>query len=102
MREWSIVGELALDSSIRPIKGALPMAMSVTRQGIGKMLVPAVSAREAAVVKPVAVYPSPRRRHSPMWQGIGATGSLSVDLQESLGAICVFFAETGSVSASPE
>ncbi len=55
--EFAVVGELALDGSIRPIKGALSMAMSAVRQGIRKMLVPWVSAREAAVVEQVAVYP---------------------------------------------
>src|SRR5271168_4940461 len=32
--DFAVVGELALDGSIRPIKGALSMAMSAARQGI--------------------------------------------------------------------
>ena len=55
--EYAVVGELALDGSIRPIKGALSMAMAAAAQGIPKMLVPAANAREAAVVEQVAVYP---------------------------------------------
>jgi len=55
--EYAVVGELALDGSIRPIKGALAMAMAAANQGIFKMLVPAANAREAAVVEQVAVYP---------------------------------------------
>src|SRR5437868_2349219 len=57
VNEYAVVGELALDGNIRPIKGALSMAMSAARQGIRKMLVPAASAREAAVVEQVSVYP---------------------------------------------
>src|ERR1700676_1277213 len=57
LREYAMVGELALDGSIRPIKGALSMAMAAAGQRIPKMLVPAANAREAAVVEKVAVYP---------------------------------------------
>jgi magnesium chelatase family protein len=53
---FALMGELALDGSVRPIKGALSMAMAAAKQGIGKVVVPAANAREAAVVKEVAVY----------------------------------------------
>src|SRR5438105_11927497 len=56
LRHFATMGELALDGSVRPIKGALSMAMAAAAQGIAKLLVPAASAREAAVVKDVAVY----------------------------------------------
>jgi magnesium chelatase family protein len=56
LREHATVGELALDGSVRPVKGALSMAMAAAARGIPKMLVPAANAREAAVVKDVAVY----------------------------------------------
>ena len=55
-KDFATVGELALDGSIRPVKGALSMAMAAAKQGIPKMLVPATNAREAAVVTDVAVY----------------------------------------------
>src|SRR5262245_8780072 len=57
LRDFATVGELALDGSIRPIKGALSMAMAAASRRIPKMLVPAANAREAAVVEKVAVYP---------------------------------------------
>lgn len=51
-----ILGELALDGSLRPIPGVLPVALSL--QGKGKrLLLPADNAAEAALVKTVAVYP---------------------------------------------
>jgi magnesium chelatase family protein len=56
LRDFATVGELALDGSVRPVKGALSMAMATAQRGLPKLLVPAASAREAAVVKAVAVY----------------------------------------------
>ncbi len=50
------MGELALDGTVRPIKGALSMAMSAAGLNIPKVLVPGENAREAAVVDDVAVY----------------------------------------------
>src|SRR6266702_4637951 len=57
LREFATMGELALDGSVRPIKGALSMAMAAAERKIPRMLVPAANAREAAVVEEVAVYP---------------------------------------------
>src|SRR5437660_12232538 len=48
LRDFATVGELALDGSIRPVKGALSMAMAAAAHGIAKLLVPAANAREAA------------------------------------------------------
>src|SRR6266849_10842017 len=56
LREFATVGELALDGSVRPVKGALSMAMAAAQRGVRKLLVPAANAREAAVVEAVAVY----------------------------------------------
>lgn len=56
LRDFATVGELALDGNVRPVKGALSMAMAAAERGIPKMLVPAANAREAAVVEAVAVY----------------------------------------------
>src|SRR5205823_6182384 len=56
LKDFATVGELALDGSVRPVKGALSMAMAAAQHGVPKLLVPAPCAREAAVVKDVAVY----------------------------------------------
>jgi magnesium chelatase family protein len=56
LRDFATVGELALDGSVRPVKGALSIAMAAAEKGIPKLLVPAANAREAAVVEAVAVY----------------------------------------------
>src|SRR5947209_10722683 len=56
LRDCATAGELALDGSLRPIKGALSVAMAAAARGIRRLLVPAANAREAAVVEDVAVY----------------------------------------------
>jgi magnesium chelatase family protein len=56
LRGWATVGELALDGSVRPVKGALSLAMAAAEAGIARLVVPAANAREAAVVEKVAVH----------------------------------------------
>lgn len=56
LRDFATVGELALDGSIRPVKGALSMAMSAAETGNRKMLVPSANGREAAVVERLEVF----------------------------------------------
>src|SRR5204862_6893532 len=55
LKDFATVGELALDGSVRPIKGALSMAMAAARQGVPKLLVPAANARGAAGEQEAAV-----------------------------------------------
>jgi magnesium chelatase family protein len=55
---FAVVGELALDGSTRPARGALSMAMAAARQeGIRGIVVPDSSAAEAAVVEGIEVIP---------------------------------------------
>ena len=56
LREFATIGELALDGSVRPVKGALSIAMSAAERGIRKLIAPTANAREAAVVESVMVY----------------------------------------------
>lgn len=56
VQEFATIGELALDGSLRPIKGALSMAMAAAGRGIRRLLVPLANAREAAVVESIAVF----------------------------------------------
>jgi magnesium chelatase family protein len=53
---FAVAGELALDGTLRPVRGALAMAMNAANRGIPKIIIPLASAREAAVVKGVEVY----------------------------------------------
>lgn len=51
------VGELSLDGRVRPIRGALSIALAARDNGITNILVPEENAREAAVVQGVNVFP---------------------------------------------
>ncbi|PHI18282.1 magnesium chelatase [Lewinellaceae bacterium SD302] len=53
---YMIMGELSLGGSIRPIKGALPMAIQARKQGYQGLIVPKANAREAAIVDGLDVY----------------------------------------------
>jgi magnesium chelatase family protein len=52
-----VLGELALDGKLRPVKGVLPMAVEARDQGLQNMVVPAENGPEAAVVEGIDVYP---------------------------------------------
>jgi magnesium chelatase family protein len=52
-----LVGELALDGTVRPVTGVLPMMIVAKRQGLRAAIVPEGNACEAAIVEGVAVYP---------------------------------------------
>ncbi|MBI1884166.1 MAG: YifB family Mg chelatase-like AAA ATPase [Chlamydiae bacterium] len=54
--EYTIVGELALDGKVRPIRGILPMALQALKEGKKGMLVSPENIQEAAVVKGLNVY----------------------------------------------
>ncbi|MCZ6700340.1 MAG: YifB family Mg chelatase-like AAA ATPase [bacterium] len=55
---YVVLGELSLDGSVKGIKGALPIAAGFQgRSDLRGLVLPAISATEAAVVEDVAVYP---------------------------------------------
>jgi magnesium chelatase family protein len=53
---YLLMGELSLDGSILPLKGALSMALMAKESGFKGFLLPAENAKEAAVVKELEVY----------------------------------------------
>ncbi|MEN8768751.1 MAG: YifB family Mg chelatase-like AAA ATPase [Candidatus Arcticimaribacter sp.] len=54
--DYIIMGEIALDGAIRPIKGALPIAIQALKDGFKGFILPQENAAEAAIVKGIAVY----------------------------------------------
>ena len=50
-------GELSLGGELRPVSGALPMALEAVRCGVKELFVPADNADEAAYAEGVSVYP---------------------------------------------
>lgn len=51
-----MMGELSLDGTLRPIKGALPIAIQARKEGFKGLFVPQANAREAGMVNNLAVY----------------------------------------------
>ena len=56
LKEYMMVGELSLDGTLQPIKGALPIAIRARAEHYKGLIVPEQNAREAAVVNNLEVY----------------------------------------------
>jgi magnesium chelatase family protein len=57
LEDYVIMGELALDGTLRPIKGVLPIAIEARKQGYKGFVLPAENAAEAAIVNNLDVIP---------------------------------------------
>ena len=55
--DCAFIGELSLSGELRPVYGALPMAIAAARCGVKKLFVPADNAAEAAFADGMSVYP---------------------------------------------
>ena len=56
LSDYMIMGELSLDGSVLPVKGALPMAVKAREMGFKRLIVPEANVTEAAVVNKVEVF----------------------------------------------
>lgn len=56
LEKYIIMGELSLDGSLRPITGALPMAIQARKEKFEGIILPKANAREAAIVNDIKVY----------------------------------------------
>jgi magnesium chelatase family protein len=56
LSRYVIMGELSLDGTVKPIKGALPIAIQARKDEFEGLIVPAANAREAAMVNDLKVY----------------------------------------------
>lgn len=54
--DYLIMGELSLDGEIKPIKGALPIAIQARKEGFKGLLLPQANAAEAAIVEGLEVF----------------------------------------------
>lgn len=54
--DFMLMGELSLDGTLQPIKGALPIAIKAREAGFKGLILPKQNAREAAVVNRLEVY----------------------------------------------
>ncbi len=53
---YIIMGELSLDGTLQPIKGALPIAIQARKEGFKGFILPKQNAKEAAIVGDLEVY----------------------------------------------
>jgi magnesium chelatase family protein len=75
LADCAAVGELALDGAIRPVKGALSIALAARDRGLRRLLVPQANAREAAVVQEIEVFAL-----ASLAEAVGlVTGELEID-----------------------
>lgn len=56
MENTMVMGELSLDGSVLPVRGALPVAILARQMGLRRLIVPEANATEAAVVNNLEVY----------------------------------------------
>src|SRR5687767_15021611 len=56
VEKYVIMGELSLDGAVRPIKGAIPIAIQARKEGFKGLFVPQQNAREAGMVNKLEVY----------------------------------------------
>ncbi len=56
LKDFLFLGELSLDGGLRPIKGALSIAVAAQQKGISNVVLPYDNAREAAVVQGISVF----------------------------------------------
>jgi len=54
--DYLIMGELSLDGGIKPIKGALPIAIEARKNSLKGLILPMKNAREAAIVSDIKVF----------------------------------------------
>src|SRR5207302_4367519 len=98
LQDFATAGELALDGSLRPVKGALSIAMAAAGQKIKKLLVPRDNAREAAVVESIEVFAA-----SSLAEAVGILSGrldaepVATDLDELFAKLSVYEVDFGDV-----
>jgi magnesium chelatase family protein len=56
LRDYLFAGELALDGRLKPVRGALPIALLARQAGFRGLVVPGANAREAALVRGLDIF----------------------------------------------
>jgi magnesium chelatase family protein len=56
LKDYVIMGEINLDGTVQPIKGALPIAITARKEGFKGLIIPSHNCREAAMVDTLPVY----------------------------------------------
>jgi magnesium chelatase family protein len=83
--EMLLIGELALDGSLRPVTGVLPMVEAARRAGFRSVLLPCGNAAEASLISGMTVYAADHLRELPepaQLADSGAPGSAAAPWNE--------------------
>lgn len=56
LNDTIFLGELSLDGTLRPIKGALPISVEAKKRGLKRIILPSASAKEASIVEGIDVF----------------------------------------------
>jgi len=56
LEKYAILGELSLDGSLRPIKGAISVSLAAQANKLDGLILPSANAKEAAIVEGINVY----------------------------------------------
>src|SRR5690606_12772177 len=83
LADFLMLGELSLDGTIQPVKGALPIAIQAKRDGFRGLLLPLVNAKEAAVVSGLEVYGVSNLKEVVNWvKGTVVLRSVDINIKE--------------------
>jgi len=82
LEKCMIMGELSLDGSLLPVKGALPISLEARNQGFKGLILPAGNAREAAVVDDIEIFGAGNIKEViDFFNGDGLLARTKVDIQ---------------------
>lgn len=83
LNEYMFAGELSLDGSLLPVKGALPMAVKARAMGLKRLIVPEENVTEAAVVDRLEVYGARNLRDvAEITTGMSTLQPMQIDTRE--------------------
>jgi len=86
LNRYLLLGELSLDGRVRPVPGVLPIVLAAKRDGFLGVVVPEENAREAAVVRGIAVIAVPHLHQAVEFlAGIVEIPPTEVDLESFFG-----------------
>ena len=84
LSEYIVLGELALDGTLRPIKGVLPIAIEARKQGLKGFVLPKMNAMEAAIVDKLDIIGVENIREAiDFFEGKSDIKPLSIDTRKS-------------------
>lgn len=83
LSQYIVLGELALDGTLRPIKGVLPIAIEARKQGLKGFVLPKMNAMEAAIVDNLDIIGVENIREAiDFFEGITEIKPLKIDTRE--------------------